>query len=425
MSPMSRGPEAMPCPAHTLASAGTISSTEHRDPGQRGDDRRRVQPGQSPAERALDRRHRVRQAVGARIARARPGVPDAGCRRARAPRRGWKSRRRQPRGADRERNGHGPIVGLDQRRSKNNFRRKTGYPEGIFVTSGALGRVETELPGLPEALRRVGELILDDRPRRPGRPSSSWPSARQLDRDRDQVLPGLRLRRVRGAARGARHRDRPGRAGGLGRRASAARSGPTTRSTGARQVMAAADARRSRTPPPSSTRRSSPRWPTPSSPRRRVTAHRRSTSGNVATSIEGPPAPHRHPGLGAGDVHDGAVGRRAAGPATSRSASATGAGPARSSEALAEAGSRDATTVARHLVRPLAARRGSPTWCCTTASRETTFRLGGAVRPSTRSCSCSTCLRGGGAAHLRAHQRGVRAHVSAAESRRRGKEASE
>jgi DNA-binding MurR/RpiR family transcriptional regulator len=30
------------------------------------------------------------------------------------------------------------------------------------VTSGALRRVETELPSLPEALRRVGEVILDD-----------------------------------------------------------------------------------------------------------------------------------------------------------------------------------------------------------------------------------------------------------------------
>ncbi|MET9337694.1 MULTISPECIES: MurR/RpiR family transcriptional regulator [unclassified Nonomuraea] len=30
------------------------------------------------------------------------------------------------------------------------------------MPSGALGRVETELPGLPEALRRVGEVILDD-----------------------------------------------------------------------------------------------------------------------------------------------------------------------------------------------------------------------------------------------------------------------
>src|SRR5690606_3307414 len=32
----------------------------------------------------------------------------------------------------------------------------------ISVTPGALGRIETELPGLPEALRRVGEAILED-----------------------------------------------------------------------------------------------------------------------------------------------------------------------------------------------------------------------------------------------------------------------
>lgn len=244
------------------------------------------------------------------------------------------------------------------------------------MTSGALGRVETELPGLPEALRRVGEVILDD-------PAEAARSTIIALAERAGSSPATVTRFCRAFGFSGYAELRVALATETGRAAQAGwgagvghEIGPDDPLDTAIEVMAAADTRLIQDTAAQLDLDVVARVADAIVAASRVLLVGVSTSGDVATMLEGRLRRIGIPGWSAGDAHV-ALSEAALMKEGDVAIGISHRGRTREvMEALAEAGSHGALTVAvtSFARSPLAELADL---VLTTASRETTFRLGG------------------------------------------------
>ncbi|TMR14850.1 MurR/RpiR family transcriptional regulator [Nonomuraea turkmeniaca] len=244
------------------------------------------------------------------------------------------------------------------------------------MTSGALGRVETELPGLPEALRRVGEVILED-------PAEAARSTIIALAERAGSSPATVTRFCRAFGFSGYAELRVALATETGRAAQAGwgagvghEIGPNDPLDTAVEVMAAADTRLIQDTAAQLDLDMVAKVADAIVAAPRVLLVGVSTSGNVATMFEGRLRRIGIPGWSAGDAHV-ALSEAALLKQGDVAIGISHRGRTREvMEALAEAGSHGALTVAvtSFARSPLA---DLADLVLTTASRETTFRLGG------------------------------------------------
>ncbi len=244
------------------------------------------------------------------------------------------------------------------------------------MTSGALGRVETELPGLPEALRRVGEVILGD-------PAEAARSTIIALAERAGSSPATVTRFCRAFGFSGYAELRVALATETGRAAQAGwgagvghEIGPDDPLDSAIEVMAAADTRLIQDTAAQLDLDTVAGVADAIVAAPRVLLVGVSTSGDVARMLEGRLRRIGVPGWSAGDAHV-ALAEAALLKEGDVAVGVSHRGRTREvMEALAEAGSHGALTVAvtsfpRSPLAELA------DLVLTTASRETTFRLGG------------------------------------------------
>lgn len=244
------------------------------------------------------------------------------------------------------------------------------------MTSGALGRIETELPALPEALRRVGEVIL-------GAPAEAARSTIIELAERAGSSPATVTRFCRAFGFSGYAELRVALATETGRAAQAGwgagvghEIGPDDPLDAAIEVMAAADTRLIQDTAAQLNLETVAQVADAVVAARRVLLFGVSTSGNVAKMLEGRLRRIGMPCWSAGDAHEALSEAALLGPGDVAIGISHRGRTREVMEALVEAGSHGAMTVAvtSFARSPLAELAGS---VLTTASRETTFRLGG------------------------------------------------
>ncbi|WP_214322345.1 MurR/RpiR family transcriptional regulator [Nonomuraea sediminis] len=244
------------------------------------------------------------------------------------------------------------------------------------MTSGALGRIETELPALPEALRRVGEVIL-------GAPAEAARSTIIELAERAGSSPATVTRFCRAFGFSGYAELRVALATETGRAAQAGwgagvghEIGPDDPLDAAIEVMAAADTRLIQDTAAQLNLETVAQVADAVVVARRVLLFGVSTSGNVAKMLEGRLRRIGMPCWSAGDAHEALSEAALLGPGDVAIGISHRGRTREVMEALVEAGSHGAMTVAvtSFARSPLAELAGL---VLTTASRETTFRLGG------------------------------------------------
>ncbi|MFI6601294.1 MurR/RpiR family transcriptional regulator [Nonomuraea sp. NPDC050536] len=244
------------------------------------------------------------------------------------------------------------------------------------MTSGALGRIETELSALPEALRRVGEVIL-------GAPAEAARSTIIELAERAGSSPATVTRFCRAFGFSGYAELRVALATETGRAAQAGwgagvghEIGPDDPLDVAIEVMAAADTRLIQDTAAQLTLDTVAQVADAVVAARRVLLFGVSTSGNVAKMLEGRLRRIGVPCWSAGDAHEALSEAALLGPGDVAIGISHRGRTREVMEALVEAGSHGAMTVAvtSFARSPLAE---LAELVLTTASRETTFRLGG------------------------------------------------
>ncbi len=244
------------------------------------------------------------------------------------------------------------------------------------MTSGALGRVETELPGLPEALRRVGEVILGD-------PAEAARSTIIALAERAGSSPATVTRFCRAFGFSGYAELRVALATETGRAAQAGwgagvghEIGPDDPLDAAVEVMAAADARLIQDTSAQLDCDIVAQVADALIAARRVLLVGVSTSGNVAMMFEGRLRRIGIPSWSSGDAHVALSDAALLGPSDVAIGISHRGRTREVMETLVEASSHGALTVAvtSFARSPLAELADL---VLTTASRETTFRLGG------------------------------------------------